>query len=91
MEQISEFLSGRITNYKDWLDVGMALSTLSENGRKYFVKISQSKKYNDSEQEINKKYSELLKSARGQITIATLFHVAKKYGYKPQAPKNPGK
>lgn len=86
-EQIAEFLSGRITNYKDWLDVGMALSTLGENGRKYFVKISQSKKYNDSEQEINKKYSELLKSSRGQITIATLFHVAKKYGYTPQAPK----
>jgi len=87
LEQISEFLSGRITNYKDWVDVGMALSTLGDNGRKYFAKISQSKKYNDSEQEINKKYSELLKSARGQITIATLFHVAKTYGYTPQAPK----
>ncbi|MBR5189456.1 MAG: DUF3987 domain-containing protein, partial [Paludibacteraceae bacterium] len=61
------------SDYNYWLNIGFALvNSFGERGRKYFHDISQFySTYSFSECE--KKYSELLNSTRGNITIATLF------------------
>lgn len=83
LTHLSEFMEGRINNYDDWLRLGFALASLGEEGRQYFIKISRNNpEYNDSEEQLNKKFDGLIKDYRGDIKIGTFYEIARQYGYK---------
>lgn len=89
---VVEFLKGKIDNYEDWMNCGFALANLGEEGRKYFIEISDNPNYNDALDEINSKFDNFLKKRKGKITLATLFEIAKGYGYVyPEIGKEPRK
>lgn len=76
------YLHDKIDNYADWYRCGMALASLGERGRSYFFELSRNPKYNDTPQEIDNKFSNLLTTSEGKINLPTLFETAKKYGFK---------
>ncbi len=80
------FLSQKINNYEDWLLCGLASASLGEEGRKYFLTLSRNPNYpEDTDLTLNTKYDKLIhyydKGIEKRVTIATLFYVAKSYGY----------
>ncbi|MEW6004964.1 MAG: PriCT-2 domain-containing protein [Stygiobacter sp.] len=79
----AEFLKGKIDNYDEYLRVGFALASLGEEGREFFLLIGKDNpKYTeDTEAALNKKFDSLLKDYRGDITLGTLFEIAKKFGF----------
>ncbi|MBU0473124.1 MAG: PriCT-2 domain-containing protein [Bacteroidetes bacterium] len=81
-----DFIKGSIDNYEDWYKIGLALASLGEDGRQHFVDISSGNpKYNESENEINRKYDGFLKDYRGDITLGSFYEIAKKFGWvKPR-------
>lgn len=80
---VCEALKGKITDYDDWMRIGFALASLGEEGRQPFLTISRNNpEYNDSEKSLNNKFTSLVKDFRGDISIATLFEIAKLYGYQ---------
>lgn len=78
---VSIFLRSLKLNYDEWVKCGLALTQLGENGRAYFVYLSLNDFYKDSMDELNAKYDQLLETTEGKITLATLFEIAKSYGY----------
>lgn len=83
--EIADYLAGKINDYSEWVTVGLALTNLGEEGRELFIKISQNKRYNDSLQVVNEKYSELLKSTRQKISLGSLYFIAKNHGMTIEA------
>lgn len=86
-----EFLAVRLVDYNDWFRCGLALASLGESGRKYFLDLSlKNPNYpNDTELIINKKFDEILKNKSDHVKLSTLFHIAQNYGYKyPEVPKD---
>lgn len=79
LEDAVKCLSGKINNYDEWMRLGFALASLGEKGRKHFLSVSQNQKYNDSKKALNKKFDGLLKDYKGNITLGTLYEIAKKY------------
>ena len=77
-----EFLKVKIDNYGDWIDCGFALASLGEKGRSYFLELSNNSNYDDSLEEIDSKFDNLLTTGSGDITVPTLFKIAKDYGYE---------
>ena len=73
------------TGYDDWLRLGFALSDLGEQGRPFFHAICQFYG-NYSYQECDKKFTQLLKSRNGSITIGTFFAICEDYGIVPTKP-----
>ena len=88
-KDVSEYLKGKVDNYDDYLRIGMALASLGEEGREYFLLIGKDNpKYpQDTEAELNKKFDGLLKDYRGDITIGSLLHLAGKYGWQQNEEK----
>ena len=73
--------------YADWLAIAFALvSEFGEAGRPLFHRIS---RFNAdySTREADKQYSACLRDGSRQITIATLFHLAKSHGINLPAPR----
>jgi len=86
LSSASAFLEGKITNYDDWMRIGFALASIGNRGREYFIRISSNNaQYMDTEEELNKKFDGLLKDSRGDISIATFYEIAKRYGYEMRA------
>jgi len=77
-----EFLKDKIDNYGDWIDCGFALASLGEEGRSYFLELSNNSNYKDSPEEIDSKFDNLLTTGSGDVTVATLFKLAIEYGYE---------
>lgn len=48
-----------------------------ERGRGFFFELSRNPRYNDTPEEINAKFSNLLETSEGKIILATLFEIAK--------------
>ena len=69
-------------NYNEWVKCGLALTQLGEEGRDYFLKVSINEFYNNSVEEINEKYDNLLNTTEGKITLASLFQIAKDHEYE---------
>lgn len=69
--------------YDNWLHVGMALaSEFGEGGRNYFHEVSQHNGgYNLAE--CDDKYTNILRTGRGEVTIATFFRIARDHGIDP--------
>ena len=67
----------------------MALASLGERGRSYFQELSSNSRYKDTPEEIDKKFDNFLSTASGKIQIATLFEIAKKYGFTYSANAQP--
>jgi hypothetical protein len=89
IERAVEYISKGLLDdsYDEWLRIGFALASIGEDGREHFLKISlANRNYNDSEENINKKYDGLLKDYNGKIGLGTLFNIAQKYGYKKREP-----
>ncbi|MFZ1288895.1 MAG: DnaB-like helicase C-terminal domain-containing protein [Melioribacteraceae bacterium] len=84
-----KFLSNKINNYDDWRSAGMALASLGEKGRSYFQELSSNPRYKDTAKKVDKKFDNFLQKATGKIKIATLFEIAKNYGFTYSAPKQP--
>ncbi len=85
LDRAIEVLAEKLPNhsYEEWLSVGFALASIGETGREYFLKLSlDNPNYNDSEEELNKKFDGLLKDYNGEITLGSLFSIASEYGYK---------
>jgi len=83
-----DFLKGKINNYEDWMNCGFALANLGEDGRKYFIELSDNPNYKDSLEDINSKFDNFIETRTGDITLATLFKIAQNYGYEyPELPK----
>lgn len=78
---VTLFLRGVKLNYDEWVKCGLALTQLGEKGRAYFVYLSLNKFHKDTLDEINAKYDQLLGTTEGKIKLATLFQIAKDYGY----------
>ena len=76
------FLSKVLQGHDDWMRCGFALACLGEEGRSYFHLLSLNPNYNDSSEFINTKFDNYLQTRRGDIELATLFEIAKKYGFK---------
>jgi hypothetical protein len=76
------FLKKVKLGYDEWYKCGLALTQLGEEGEKYFVDMSINEFYQDSLDEIVAKYNHLLDSSQGEITLASLFGIAKENGYK---------
>ncbi len=72
--------------YSTWVNIGLALCELGEQGRKPFHAISSLSDMYDKD-ECDDKYSELLTSYRGDIKLGTLFHIALKNGWLPPREK----
>jgi hypothetical protein len=69
--------------YDIWMEIGFALASIGEDGRKYFLRLSlANKEYTDTEEELNKKFDSFLKDYDGRSSLGTLFFHAKKYGYE---------
>lgn len=70
-----------ITNdYNDWYKIGIALaSAFGERGREYFHRISKLY-YNYNYNIVNNKYNQCMHNPSPQITLGTVFHLAKKAG-----------
>jgi replicative DNA helicase len=83
-----EFLSQFQIGYEKWVRCGMALASLGEEGRDYFINLSNNHNYTeDTLDTINKKYDNLLSTSRGDVKIATLFEVAIDLGYEYEEPR----
>ncbi|MEN8251444.1 MAG: PriCT-2 domain-containing protein, partial [Bacteroidota bacterium] len=80
IQQIEEKEIDITVEYLDWINSGFALaSELGELGIDYFHRISRFYPgYNT--QACDRQFNFCLKSGRGEITIRTLFFIAKKYG-----------
>ena len=66
--------------YSEWLAIGFALvSELGEEGRQLFHRLSQFNPDYDYK-EADRQYNRCLKDGSREITIATLFHIAKTHG-----------
>lgn len=78
---VTLFLRGVKLNYEEWVKCGLALTQLGEKGRAYFVYLSLNDFHKDTLEEINAKYDNLLETTEGKITLATLFQIAKDYGF----------
>lgn len=66
--------------YSEWLAIGFALvSELGEEGRQLFHRLSQFNADYDYK-EADRQYNRCLKDGSREITIATLFHIAKSHG-----------
>ena len=66
--------------YSEWLAIGFALvSELGEEGRQLFHRLSQFNPDYDYK-EADRQYNRCLKDGSREITIATLFHIAKSHG-----------
>ncbi len=66
-------------SYREWMEIGLALSSLGEKGRPLYHRASSlSSKYD--RQENDRKYDSFLKSDRQGITLGTFFHRVKEAG-----------
>jgi replicative DNA helicase len=77
-----EYLSKEKISYNEWIRCGLALASLGEEGRKYFHTMSLNPNFNDTLEEINQQYNELLENGTGEVKLATLFQIALDYGYE---------
>ncbi len=82
LDQISNHGIDITADYADWVKIGFALaSEYGEQGREMFHTISQNyDRYNRAK--TDKKYSQIVKSNRGKVTIGTLIWLAQKHGIK---------
>jgi hypothetical protein len=78
---VAAFLTSVNLSYDEWVKCGLALTQLGEKGRAYFVYLSLNKFHKDTPDELNAKYDQLLETTEGKITLATLFQIAKEYGF----------
>lgn len=76
--------------YQDWIKIGFALShEFGETGRQYFHALSQrSPKYDQTE--CDKKFDNCLRTNHGDITFATIVHMAKAAGIDIQSSMTSG-
>lgn len=59
-------------DYQKWVQLGLSLASLGEKGGKYFHKVSYESEVYDYDT-TDEKFTQLLKSANGTVTIATFF------------------
>lgn len=73
--------------YSDWVKIGMAFaSEYGESGRDYFHAVSSvSTKY--TREEADKKYSNFIKTGRGQVNIASFFWLAQQANVQIKTPR----
>lgn len=76
------FLKNVKLDYDEWIKCGLALTQLGETGERYFVDLSINEFYEDSIEDIIEKCYHLFNTSEGQISLATLFGIAKDHGYK---------
>jgi hypothetical protein len=70
-------------SYEEWYRIGFALVPLGAEGEKYFIEMSlKNKHYHDTEEELRKKFEQLVKDFDGRVSLGTIYHVAEIYGWK---------
>lgn len=71
--------TNKISGYNLWLKICLALVNV-ENGREYLHQICSHNPYYN-EEDCDDKFDELSRNARGEVTLGSLFHIAKEAGY----------
>ena len=75
-------------NYADWIKVTFAVTSLGEPAREYYHTIC--KKYpNYTREECDKQFDNCLKTQRGQVSLGSLFQLAKENGVDISLPRGP--
>ena len=75
--------------YSEWLTIAFALvSELGEGGRAFFHRLSRFNPHYDPA-DADRQYSACLHDGSRQITIGSLFHIAKTYGVSVKSSPNP--
>lgn len=77
-----EHLRNQKIDYNDWLACGFALAPLGEYGRQYFHLLSDNPNYNDSQEEIDKKFENFLDNPDKYNDIDALYLIAANYGFE---------
>jgi len=67
------------SEYSDWVNIGLSLSTFGEPGRQLFHDVSSVYSGYDSTA-TDKKYDDFLKNSNGSVSIASFFHYCKEFG-----------
>lgn len=88
-----EFLRLKIQDRGTWIKCGLALSSLGEKGRDYFLRLSDNPNYpEDTADRINWQYDELLRNKKGRLNLSSIFYEAKSLGYEyPELEERPSK
>lgn len=69
------------SDYNDWIKIGMALTSLGEDGRFFFHKVSSfHPKYKETE--TDRIFSKLLLQSKGKVKLNTFFFLCSDYGIK---------
>ncbi|MCX6170952.1 MAG: PriCT-2 domain-containing protein [Ignavibacteriales bacterium] len=76
------FLREKLNGYAEWMKCGFALASLGDEGRSYFHILSSNPSYNDSFEYVDEKFENFVQTATGEIDLATLFAIAKSYGFE---------
>lgn len=79
LKKVTQTVTDITVTYDDWFRIGCALKhEFGESGRGYYHVLGENYP-NYTEEETNKIYNDILKSTNKEITIATLFDIAKRY------------
>ena len=71
-------INAKIPDYHEWIKAGMSLKTIGPDGLKLFKLLSLNKGYDDTEEEVEKKWASF--SDDPMMTIGTFIFIALKYG-----------
>ena len=79
-----ELLSTKRITRDEWINCGFALINKFGKGAKpFFLQLSNNKNFpDDTLESVTKQFNNLLKSTKEKFSIATLFHIASKYGFE---------
>lgn len=84
IQSVTNYLKRIKLNHQEWIQCGFAYCSIGPEGKKYFILLSINAHYpKDTKRSVSKKYDELFKRYNeSKIMLGTLFHIAKKHGYK---------
>lgn len=74
-------------DYPSWLQMGLAFASLGESGRCYYHEVSGMHPDYDY-QECDNKFTNLLKTSNGRVSIASFFHKCQEHGINIQNQRN---
>jgi len=85
LKSACQYLSGHLPSgsYITWNKLGLALCSLGIDGLPFFLILSDNPNYNDSENNLSFHFRKLLQSYNGSISVASVFFIAKSFGWKP--------
>lgn len=82
LKRAVEFLRNEKINYNNWLGCGFALAPLGEYGRQLFQLLSDNPNYNDTPEEVDRKFQNFVANPTMYNEIDMLYMIAVNYGFE---------